>query len=59
MSTDALVFDAEERGLDDELKLQFEAVRQLPLEDPKGIKAMLDGMIVKRRTKEIVGELQN
>ena len=58
VSGDALIFDPEERGPDDELKLQFEAVRQLPPEDRQAIKAMLDGMIVKHRTKQLVGELR-
>ena len=40
VSGDALIFDPEERGPDDELKLQFEAVRQLPPEDRQAIKAM-------------------
>jgi hypothetical protein len=59
VSGDALIFDPEERGPDDELKLQFEAVRQLPPEDRQAIKAILDGMIVKHRTKQIVGELRS
>jgi transcriptional regulator with XRE-family HTH domain len=59
VSLDCLVFDTEDRGPDDELKLQFEAVRQLPPEDRQAIKAILDGMIVKHRTKQIVGELRS
>ncbi len=59
VSADALVFDPEERGPDDELRLRFEAVQQLPPEDRQAIKAMLDGMIVKHRTKQIVGDLRS
>ncbi len=59
VTLDYLVFDDADRGPDDELKLQFEAVRQLPNEDRKVIKAMLDGMIVKHRTKQLVGELRS
>lgn len=59
VSADALVFDADERGPGDDFKLQFEAVRHLPPEDQRAIKAMLDGMIVKHRTKQIVGELRS
>lgn len=59
VSADALIFDPDERGPDDDLKLQFEAVRQLPPEDRQAIKAMLDGMIVKHRTKQLVGELRS
>jgi transcriptional regulator with XRE-family HTH domain len=53
VSADALIFDADERGPDDELKLQFEAIKQLPPEDKHVIKAMLDGMIVKHRTRQL------
>jgi transcriptional regulator with XRE-family HTH domain len=53
VSLDDLVFDDDDRGPDDDLKLQFEAVKQLPPEDKQVIKAMLDGMIVKHRTKQL------
>lgn len=59
VSADTLIFDPDERGPSDDLKLQFEAVRQLPPEDRQAIKALLDGMIVKHRTKQIVGELHS
>lgn len=58
VALDDLVFDNADRGPDDELKLQFEAVKQLPPEDRQAIKAMLDGMIVKHRTKLLVGEFR-
>ena len=57
VSLDALVFDEHERGPDDELKLQFEAVRHMPPEDRQAIKALLDGMIVKHETKRLVGRI--
>lgn len=53
VTLDDLVFDDDDRGPDDDLKLQFEAVKQLPPEDKQVIKAMLDGMIVKHRTKQL------
>lgn len=53
VSLDALVFEDADRGPDDDLRLQFEAVKQLPPEDKQAIKAMLDGMIVKHRTKQL------
>src|SRR5690606_30974705 len=59
VSADALIFDLDERGPGDDLKLQCEAKRQLPPEDREAIKAMLDGMIVKHLTKQIVGELHS
>lgn len=59
VSSDALIFDPNERGLDDELKLQFEAVRQLPPEDRQVIKLDYGGVIVKHRTKQLVARRAN
>jgi transcriptional regulator with XRE-family HTH domain len=59
VSSDELVFDKEERGPSDEFRLQFEAVSQLPEEDRKIIKALLDGMIVKHQAKRMVGSLSS
>ena len=42
-----------------EMRLQFEAVSQLPDEDQKVVKAVLDGMIVKHQTKRMVGSLSS
>jgi hypothetical protein len=53
-----LPFVLDDRGPDEELKLQFEAVKQLPPEDRQAIKAMLEGMIVKHRAKLLVGEFR-
>ncbi|NOY15820.1 MAG: helix-turn-helix transcriptional regulator [Gammaproteobacteria bacterium] len=57
ISLDALVFDEGERGPDEDLRLQFEAVSHMPLEDKKVIKALLDGMIIKHQTKQMVSGL--
>ncbi|ODB85665.1 hypothetical protein A3194_12590 [Candidatus Thiodiazotropha endoloripes] len=43
---DALVFEESERGPDEELRLQFKVIR-----------ALLDGMIIKHRTKQMVNGL--
>lgn len=59
VSLDTLVFDDGERGPSDEFRLQFEAVSQLPEEDRKVVKALLDGMIVKHQAKRIVGSLSS
>ncbi|TWB47528.1 hypothetical protein [Nitrospirillum viridazoti] len=59
VSLDALVFDEAERGPSDEFRLQFEAVSQLPEEDRKVVKALLDGMIVKHQAKRMVGSLSS
>lgn len=59
VTIDSLVFDEDERGPDDELKLQFEAVCQLSDDDKKAVKAMLEGMILKHQTKQIVSGLSS
>jgi transcriptional regulator with XRE-family HTH domain len=53
VSIDSLVFDTEERGPDDDLRLQFEAVSQFDPEEKKIVKALLEGMILKHETKRI------
>lgn len=57
VTSDALVFDENERGPGDELRLQFEAVTQLPEGDRQVIKAMIEGSIVKHETKPLVGRI--
>ena len=57
VSLDALVFDESERGPSDDMALQFEAVSHMPEKERSIIKALLDGMIVKYQTQQIVGNL--
>lgn len=57
VSLDALVFDESERGPSDDLVLQFEAVSHMPDEERRIIKALLDGMIIKYQTKQMLGNL--
>ncbi|MEJ2622958.1 MAG: helix-turn-helix transcriptional regulator [Candidatus Thiodiazotropha sp.] len=45
-STDWLLFEQDERGPDDDLKLQFEAIRQFDQEDRKTAKEVLTGLIL-------------
>lgn len=59
MSLDQLVFDEGERGPSDDLRLQFEAVSHMSDDDRRIIKALLDGMIVKHQTKQMVGNLSS
>ena len=59
VSLDALVFEEGERGPSQEMRLQFEAVSQLPDEDQKVVKAVLDGIIVKHQAKRMVGSLSS
>ena len=57
ITLDALVFDESERGPDESLRLQFEAVSYMPDEEKKIIKALLEGMIMKYQTKKMVSGL--
>lgn len=57
VSLDALVFDETERGPSEDLALQFEAVSHMPDEERRIIKALLEGMIVKYQTSQIIGNL--
>jgi transcriptional regulator with XRE-family HTH domain len=59
VSLDQLVFAEGERGPSDDLRLQFEAVSHMSDEDRRIIKALLDGMIVKHQTKQMVGNLSS
>jgi len=48
VSADVLVFGADERGPDGDLRLQFEAIAP---EEKQVIKALLEGMILKHEAK--------
>lgn len=45
-SADQLLFGKDERGPDDDLRLQFEAVSRFSAEEKKVIKSLLDSMIL-------------
>ena len=51
VSADALVFEQDERDPTDELRLQFEAVSQLPPEEQSVVKEVLDSLIIKYQTR--------
>ena len=53
ISLDELAFDGRERGLSDDLVLQFEAVSAMPEEERHIIRALLDGMILRYQAKKI------
>lgn len=59
VNADLLLFDKNERGPDEELRLQFETITRMPKEDKQVIKALLEGMILKYQTKEMVGNLSS
>ncbi len=51
VSSDTLVFDKDERGPDDDLKLQFEAVSRLDPKERDVIKELIEGMIIKYESR--------
>ena len=57
VSIDEMVFEEGERGPDEDLRLQFEAISRMSDEDKKIIKALLDGMIIKHQTQQMVSNL--
>lgn len=51
VSTDFLLFEEHERDPSDELALQFEAVSQLPGEEQRIVKEVLESLIIKYQTR--------
>jgi len=47
VTTDELIFDKDERGPDEDLKLQFEALTRFSPEERKVVKAVLESLILK------------
>jgi hypothetical protein len=58
-STDWWLFEAQERGPDDALKLQFEALRQFDEEDRKTALDVLEGLILKHQAKRMMQRSQS
>ena len=52
VSLDSLVFGANERGPDEDLRLQFEAVSKLAEEDKRVIREVLEGLIIRYHAKK-------
>ena len=59
VSLDTLVFDEDERGPSDDMRLQFEAVSQLPEEERKIVKALIEGMVIKYQARRMVENLSS
>lgn len=51
VTIDQLVFDDAERGPDEELRLQFEAISRFDQEEKRVVKALLDSLILKHEAK--------
>lgn len=55
VTTDWLLFDEAERGPDDDLRLQFEAMRQLTNEEKAVAREVLEGLILKHAARQWSG----
>lgn len=55
VTTDLLIFDSDERGPDDDLRLQFEAVKRLSPEDRQAVTTMLDSVLVRHEVQRLAG----
>ena len=53
VSADLLLFGKEERGPDDDLRLQFEAVSKFTDEEKKAARAVLDGLILRHEAHRL------
>jgi len=51
VTTDSLVFEADELEPDEDLRLQFKAVSNMPKEEQRIIKQLLEGMIIKHEAE--------
>lgn len=56
VSADQLIFDKDERGPDDDLKLQFEAIGRLTSEEKQVIKTVIESIIIKHDAQRWVSE---
>jgi len=54
ISADLLLFDRDERGPEDELRLQFEAIGRMPTEDKRVVVALIDAFIKKQQIETIL-----
>ena len=51
VSSDALIFDQNERGPDDDLRLQFETISKFPPGEKNVVKSVLEGLILKHEAR--------
>jgi transcriptional regulator with XRE-family HTH domain len=55
VSADWLIFEEDEREPQDELKLKFEAVKQMDEEEQRSVTEILDALILKHQAKRLFG----
>jgi transcriptional regulator with XRE-family HTH domain len=51
VSADVLLFGGEERGPDEELRMQFDAISRFDPEEKKVVRTVLEGLILKHEVK--------
>lgn len=51
VTTDTLLFETDERGPDEDLRLQFEAMSRLDPDEKRVVKELLEGMLLKHEAK--------
>lgn len=59
VTTDWLLFEEAERGPDEDLRLQFEAMSQLSPEEKEVARAVLEGLLLKHVARQWVGPDSN
>jgi hypothetical protein len=55
VTIDELVFEENERGPDEDLRLQFDAISQFGAEEKKAAKDLLDALILKHQARRWTG----
>ncbi len=51
VTTDSLIFETDELEADEDLRLQFKAVSNMPEEEQRIVKQLLEGMIIKHEAE--------
>lgn len=54
VTTDELIFDKDERGPEEDMRLQFEAISQFDEDDKELARGLLEGLILKHQAKQSV-----
>ena len=54
VSADTLVFDEKERGPQDDMRLQFEAVSHLEPDEKEVVRSVLEGILLKHEAKRLL-----
>lgn len=57
VSADALVFEKDERGPDEDFRLRFEALSRLDPDERVVIKELIDGMLLKHEARRLAGRV--